>query len=348
MSISSSDLRRRARPAYEIAAILVLVVALRFALFGSDAAWSVYAHAASTVTFGWRQRDMTVFEYRRRIHAGPVDCLALGSSQSGAIFNNPVFYRGGKNVSLSIAGLQPHEFPFFLPTIEKVRPRRLVLYLSELNMSRKPEFGALRLLPAQGWELPGVIRSWLPHRHLFDRFWHGTAELALAEVFPEYRYSYVFKGLAANFWTPRRVGAEKRRQAGSRRGDLAFIGRFLHKDVDECLAFNASSLEDVVRSCGSLGIQVVIVEGDTPPKALEEPGIRRLRGVVLDRFEGIARRHSNVRLVRRSELFTFAQEDYHDRFHVRRPVGRRFSHALLKLLDAESPREAEEIWYNPT
>jgi hypothetical protein len=307
---------------------------LRIVLIGNPLAWQYYASRLSADTVGWRQYDLVRVERDRFVPPRGARYLAVGSSQTDAIYNE--FARTNADVeTYVVAAMTPMDFVLHAREIARRRPETVLLYLSEFDMAKRLAPEAIVVAPRLRERVLPVARRLLSRQ---DRPELGSAvvELAFGELFPEFRYRFVFRGLVDRQFKriARRVGVHHDLK-GARAAEAERIHWFRQSLDAQEVTFQEAWLVDFLLEMNREGIEVVIVEGDYNPSA-EDARLAALHGVVRSRFEDIAVEMKGVRFVRQAELYAFTSADYPDLTHVTPEAGARFARSLLELLEAQS------------
>jgi hypothetical protein len=321
---------RLRRPWRHVIALMVVVLTVRLILLQNPIAWRFYARKLDPDVIGWRQYDLVVRERDDYLAAAArVRYLAVGSSQTGLIYGG--YAESHPELELFVvAAMQPLDFVLYRDYIARYRPERVVLYLSDFDIARRPPPEAIVLSPRQGLRLFDV---WARLRRLpaSTEYTVPLAEMLVGEVFPEFKYGFVFRNLADKGL--RRVADHRLRV--DRRPPVISEGaiRRLRETISaEYITFNMDSLRDFLRFVTSRGIGVVIVEGEYNPLVSTEETLR-VGGIVSRALDGVAGQIPNVRYVRSAAIMELTRDDYSDLTHVKPEVGYEFTRRVVGLLD---------------
>jgi len=315
-------------------AALLLVV--RVVLVSNPWCWDAYAGVLGARDVGWRQRDVILVE-RDRFLKKPVslDYLVVGSSQADAIFREYASDHQEMAV-FAMAGLFPLDFVLYREYIAAYRPRAVLLHLSEFDMARVHSPRRAVMAPPQGLALPRLLARLraFPQGRDYDQ---AVLEMAVGEVFPEFKYGFVFRGLV-----DKGLGRKEALQEESLEPALEGVGvdpGELQRQIEglarriepDSLEFNFSFLEEFVEFCAGRGIQVVIIEGQYMPAARAATD-QRASIMVRDRLQALASAREGVAFIPRDAVFEFDDAQYVDVAHVEPEAGHEFTRRLLDYL----------------
>lgn len=332
---------RRLPGPWRMGVTLVLsIVSLRYLLFANPVAWLAYDRLLNEDDVGRRQDAALLLETRRYLrHPHPVEYLAVGSSQTWAIYNQ-IASDDARFDLFTMPGMEPFDFVLYREYIARYRPRSILLYVSESDVGRDLSYSALRFAPAQGlyWSrlLPPLWRT----RSLSSEQGRVTEMLA-GEILPEYKYGFVLQGLVSRLIGARRYGglelAPERPDEERLQLNLEGLATGLaERNLDLQFFF----LQEFAEYCGRAGVRLVIVEGQYHPLGYTEENLR-LNALVRARLSELAAARTHVSFLPRAELYEFTAEDYKDGLHVTREAARRFTEALLARLEAADPRRPQ-------
>jgi hypothetical protein len=328
---------RMPRPWRHVVAVMVVVLTVRLILLQNPLAWRFYASRLDPNVIGWRQYQAVVRERDNYFaEAARVRYVAVGSSQTGMIYGG--YAESHPELELfGVVAMQPLDFLLYRDYIVRYRSERVLLYLSDFDIARRPPAEAIVLSPRQGLRLFDV---WARLRRLpaSSEYTVPLAEMLVGEVFPEFKYGFVFRDLADRCL--RRV-AEFPRRVDTRPPVITEDGiRRLRATISaDYIAFNMDSLRDFLRFVTSRGIGVVIIEGEYNPLVSTEE-TRRVSGIVSRALDGVARQIPNVRYVRSAAIMELTKDDYSDLTHVKPEVGYEFTRRVVGLLDTLDTADA--------
>lgn len=357
--VTAVRLARRVLPDwFATTAHLVVGIALvRVALFGNPLALRVYQRFVTVETAGprqWAVLDLDIAEYRRDLHPARLENLAVGSSQVGAIFSHWVSNPPQSLRVYSMAGMKGIDYYLYREEIAAYQPDRIILYLSSFDLTAGPELYSLPFAP------PHPTRMWSTIQRL--RAAGVPADVAdgpihsyvASQLFPEYRYAFLYKAFMKPFFgetaqpavarlapqaTPEPhvvlaawSGAEEQTppiDTDTQRRIDEFVGYHYPEWVD----YNFGFLKEFIRFCRDRGLTVVIAEGQVNP-IVHSPKVAFLDAVVRSRFAELELQFSNLTFIPATDTVRFVPSDYVDLTHVRREAAMRYTAQLSTLLGA--------------
>ena len=93
-----------------------------------------------------------------------------------------------------LAGMGPSDFFLYAREVERIKPRDVVLYLSDFDLGNQPSMIGAKLAPPQSGrriiELLQILRSY-PTAISFTE----KQDFVISQAVPQYRYQYIFRGL---------------------------------------------------------------------------------------------------------------------------------------------------------
>jgi len=328
--------RRLPRP-WKIAAwAATLFLAVRLVALDNPWAWQAYVDRLRGGSVGWRHMDVIRQKMRSYLKEKPVRYLAVGTSQTGMVYNGLAAERADVGV-VSLAGMYPLDLALYRDRIAAYRPRCILLYVGEWDLAQRPEPEHLPLAPPQRLRLFGIARRVLalPGGRAYRR---AFVEAAVGEVFPEFKYGFVFRtllnetirGTAGVNPPQKRLPALSERDEAWFARDVQAMGKRLSADA---LPFHEFFLRAFLDEARERGIRVVLVEGQLMPRivrgkvaALAAETSRVLRRIAAD--------HPEVIFLPVESQPPLVDGDFLDLTHVRAEVGLRFSRAIVDHLDA--------------
>jgi hypothetical protein len=327
---------RLSSPARSMARTVILFLALRLLLLGNPVAWQAYARLLSPYEVGWRQYDAIRLKAQQYAPLPQgVRYLAVGSSQTGVIYDS-ISRERADLAALSVAAMGPADLVLYSAYIARYRPSTVLLYLSDFDIARPPSPEALVIAPPQGQRL---LRLALRLREAPEpRIYRGALiEMAIGDVFPEYRYRFIFRGLAGR--AMRKVAARLGRGsllAAEKPTKEQMTAAARAAMVPGSTELNLKFLNDFLSEALRSGISVVIVEGHYNPVVMT-PEILETRLRVAESLRAVADSLHGVAYIPIRDLVEFDEDDYVDLSHVNSAAAYAFSSHLLKLLDSSGP-----------
>jgi hypothetical protein len=364
--------RRRPFRGDRVVAWLGVILFIRLVLFDNPIILKYYQGHLSPEAVGVRQwgvLDLEIGKYSRAFHQPRLANMAVGSSQVGAIFSHWVSDRPQPLKVYSLAGMKTLDLVLYEDAIAAYNPARVILYLSAFDLAAAPELYSLPLAPSR----PSEIVS-LPLRLGALGVDLGENSAAIhsfiaSQLFPEYRFSFIFKGFlkelvrdrsadrpvavqpieapavvpAVFFDRPgvpvaiRTLHVTHTLTAVSSPTEAAVsparISEFVGYYLPEWLDYNYAFLRDFVTFCRSRGIQVVIAEGQINP-IVNSPKVNALNQAVNRRFAELDGEFSNVTFIPAAEIYQFVSSEYSDLTHVERPAAMAYTRRLSAYLSA--------------
>ena len=323
---------RLAPPWRGIARGVVLFFALRVIFFGNPWAWGVYEANLRARHVGWRQMSVIREELRSWMRPPQgVRFLAVGSSQTDALYARIATEREDLRV-FGLAGLFPLDFVLYQDRIAAYRPETVLLYLSEFDLARVHDAERAVLAPPQGLRLARLVRT-VPALPGGERYRRTLVEMAVGQVFPEYRFGFVFRGLLRKAQQGDRVEA---RAAPGEEPVERVTPEVLEREIanlragmsGEQIDFNLPFLREFLEACGRWGSRVVIVEGRVGPGVPDE-AMRKMNERVARELRALDLRYDHVVFVPLAEQPPIDDADWVDASHVTREAGREWAVELL-------------------
>ena len=318
--------------------LLAAYLVLRLLLVGNPWAWQFYAQYLKHGDVGWRQ--YSVIHETRNGYLGmrmPARYLAVGSSQTDAIYRK--YAQQHEELAIfEMAGMMPIDFMLYRDQIARYRPEVILLYLSELDLAREQPPESISMAPGQGAYL---VRLWSRFRDFtFDGAYNrALTELLVGEVFPEFKYGFVFRSILNKEIRELSGRFGKTDAQPSTRVPLSERIRMLRESIlPEYTAFNMTFLREFVSFAGSINSRIVIVEGQYNPEVPTD-AIRKVNREVVEQLHMLAREFAHVRFISRAETGEFSDTDYMDLTHVTQDVGYDFTRRLIASLEAGSQRD---------
>jgi hypothetical protein len=169
--------------------------------------------------------------------------------------------------------------------------------------------------------------------------------VAVGELFPEYKFGFVFRGLvdeglgarlALQQPDPDGVSVGGEDGSGALKHQIAELAR----RIDPAgLDFNFFFLERFLDFCADRDISVVITEGQYRPEA-QAMADQSVNDMVRVRLQAQAEERAGVQYLDLDELFEFSDDDFADLVHVHPEVGYKVTARLLDFL-AMGEREVD-------
>jgi hypothetical protein len=311
---------------------VLIVVLMRIVLFDQFISWGFYKDHVSVEDVGWRPQSGIYIEYYKFFKQKPVRYLAVGSSQTTAIYKE--YSKDHNDLTVfGLAGMAPLDFYLYRHDIAARKPQTILLYLSEFDLAKEPRLDAAKDAPAQGL----IFLELFPVLYDIARKAHSEIslkEMVAGQLLPEYRYAFLFKGLRDQ-WMKKNQALQTPSLYDQLKPDalqLQLHATSVIGDMEErWIPYNRLFLMKFLTYCRAQGFKVIIVEGHYNPVAFNEKSLR-LHEQVHQLLEEVVRSFDNVRFVPRSAIAQFTQDDYSDVMHVKPDAGYRFVTNLMKYL----------------
>lgn len=317
---------------------VALLLLVRVVLICNPWSWDAYASVLGARDVGWRQRNVLIVERERFLKKpASLDYLAVGSSQADAIFRKYAKDHQELDV-LALAGMFPLDFVLYREYISAYRPRVVLLHLSEFDMARVHSPRRAVIAPSQGLSLLRLLAQLraFPEGRDYDQ---AILEMAVGEIFPEFKYGFIFRGLVDKGLGREQALEEDSPEAtptGSEPGlgtldwQIADLARRIEPDS---LEFNFFFLEVFLDFCAERSMEVVITEGQYMPAA-QAAADQTVNSMVRERLKALSSERGGVVFIPQNTVFEFDDADFVDMVHVRPDVGYEFTRHLLGYLSS--------------
>lgn len=297
----------------------IIILVIRIILFQNPLAWYVYHHTLDPEVIGWRQSSMLYDEFEQYKDHDDIKYLALGSSQTGAIYEFSEDNLSNFAVK-SLAGLGPVGFYMYRYEILNYHPEKILLYLSDFDMGRNPAITSIKLSPAQGIHLPNTLLK-LNKYFSGERFTRTVKGMLVGELFPEYKYSFVFQGYIDQLFNKNEAfptAAARMSPEDRRKYQFKQLRTVINK---ESIGTNLYYLKKFVSFFEKRDVTITILEGQYNPDAYNKNNLA-VKKEVRQKFRDLENSHANVNFISASQLVWFESKDFTDAYHVNRQAGR--------------------------
>lgn len=308
----------------------LVILLVRLILFDNMASWGCYFKILSPADIGWRQKDVIIHEVKRSFKwpAQEIKYLAVGSSQTGAVYKR----YADKNSDFRtfvLAGLGPMDMYLYRDYIARYSPEYILLYLSEFDIAREPDLNLAKIAP---YQKQALIQLFPDLRAIARKYNKGMAlqEMIVGEFLPEYKYSFIFKGMTYKLFQKKAPLYE--------RGDKEPEGILqrhlwnLQTNLDEgAIPLNMKFLKRFLSFCEKNDFKVVIVEGQYNPLGYYERNLE-LNEYVREEVISVVKSYKNVQFLPRTSLPSLAPEDYEDAYHIKASKSEDMARNIIKLV----------------
>ena len=323
--------------------LILLIFFTRLLLLDNPFAWKIYHKILTQQDIGYREFDIIgtqIDRFKRSLMPKPTKFLAVGSSQVGGIFYN----WGGPPIDLkiySVAGMKPIDYLLYRDDLQKYRPQNILLYLSEFDIAVIPQIETVLLGPRQGLNLVGIWKK-IIECGLWNEYKNMLVHIAIAEILPEYKYAFIFRGMVKKVWEPKPANANTNSPGPTK--DKSKINAEIMKSIEQlnsafqdvAIQFNIECLKEFIAFCKDQNIKVIIVEGQYNPLAYT-PKALTYNTKVKEMLFAISQEYPNVHFIPRTLCYQFRSLEYTDISHVVPEAARRFTKQLsLPLLQGNA------------
>lgn len=327
-------LRKRKFWGKSIILIVLVVLMLRMLLFSNPIAWAAYERILSLGDLGYRNYAIVKLKKSSYLKKRRAKYLAVGTSQPQAVFAS--YSKNDKSNMLglfSLPGLSPMEYVLYAKYIMALKPEVIILYLSEFDLGHETNLMQLEYSAAEGFDAFRVY-SLLKQGMKGSSFQREYVSLVAGSLFPEYKFSFVFKSLL-NKITDKNIALKK--QDVSKVSDAEYLYRHL-KNLkalnDRYVDFHLIFLNEFIKICNDNGVTVVVVEGQYNPLAYTESN-KKLNVYVRDKMIDMLEAHENTKYIFRSDIKELSISDFRDGYHVKSDIGREYTKKLLGFLEKQ-------------
>ena len=314
---------------------IAVLFLFRVCLFYNPVSWAAYKKLLPQESIDWRQYDAMVCETNKYLKPKEnLKYLAVGASQTSVIFFKYSLHRDDFSV-FTLAGLSPLDLYTYRKEIERQNPKYVLLYLSEMDLARKPELASSKWSPFSLCDIAELKNIIDTTTYFVEEDKQILYDLVGGKYFPEYRYSFVFKDLAGimlnknellDITPPARIP------------DSVYLNihlKSLHDLSEQYLPFHRVYLNKSIQYLNKKNIRVIFVEGQYNPLAYNAQTLAlhiQVRKLLLD----LIRTNPVNALIPREEEPQFVLEDYRDGYHVKDESALRYAEMLMSKLDSLS------------
>lgn len=307
----------------------ITILIIRIILFQNPLAWYIYNHTLEPEVIGWRQSSILYDKFNQFKDHEKLKYLAVGSSQTGAIYNFSRDTLSNFRVK-SLAGFGPVDLYLYRYNILNYSPEKILLYLSDFDMGRSPVLETMKLAPPQGFHFPSVYFT-LKEYFSGEQFARTMKEMLVGEFFPEYKYSFIFKGYIDQLFNKNSVFPTVAASMSAAEYK-AYQFKQLKKVIDaDHIDINLFYLNKFISFFEKRGISILIIEGQYNPKAYTSKNLA-VKRKVRNAFEHLEKEYSNVAFIPKSETMVFKASDYRDAYHVTQAAGAEFTKSMIRRL----------------
>jgi hypothetical protein len=312
---------------------LIIGITTNIMLFWNPLFYIYASKHLNASDIGFRQYDALRLELDRFKKHTPARYLAVGSSQTLAIYTE---YQNKNTPDFSIfsmAGLGPLDFLLYKDIIKSRCGSTIILTLSDFDLARNPHLEWAKLSSLRGG---GLFENYFfLYKHLYSshKLYFSNAELldvTLANTLDPYRLQCVFRGFVDKMFSRNKAFPEKDETAHTDKEFLEIQLKGLLNLDKQWIDINLLLVDRFIAWADKNNLNVVIVEGHYHPRALQA-NILLHKKTSLE-LESICGRHKNSRFIRSNSVYEFTEADYRDGYHVRPESGYKFSIKLMNII----------------
>jgi hypothetical protein len=158
--------------------------------------------------------------------------------------------------------------------------------------------------------------------------------IIIAEVFPEYKYAFIYRGMLNKFMCLNKVVAKEENVVTKSQFEkyLRYLRGTLLNEGN--LGINIKLLRDFISFCADKDIKVVILESQYISLAHAEKNIK-LNQIVVRELNKLSREYKNVKFIPKSELYQFQNTDYfvNNLTHVTKEAALRYIEQFFRYME---------------
>jgi len=326
--------KKKTSLAWRLGFILACILALETLVFRNPAFFRVAAQHLDVEDIGWRQARALIKETPRFKRPCPTPLLAVGSSQTGAIYI-PYAAADPNLVIFTLSGMGPLDLVLYEDLIRRHAPGTIILTLSDFDIGREPSLAGAKLAPPQPPQKLAHICALLLRTREIP--WSDVQDFVAANLLSAYRYQYIFKGYL-NKWSGRnRAFPESDVTAITDEQYLAAHLESLTELDDRWFGVNLSLLDEFLAWAHANRMAIMVTGGHYHPRALAQN--RDLHEQALEALATLCAKYDNVTYVRSEQLYAFSEADYRDGYHLRSEAGLALARRVIESIPPARPVE---------
>ena len=324
--------RRKVSPAWRIGFILACIISLETLVFRNPVFFRLAAHYLDVEDIGWRQARALIKENMRFKRPCPTPLLAVGSSQTGAIYV-PYATADPNLVIFTLSGMGPLDLVLYEDLIRHHAPGTIILTLSDFDLGRQPSLAGAKLAPPQPPRKLAHICALL--LGCPDVTWSEVQDFVAANVLSAYRYQYIFKGFLNKVSGRNRAFPESNVTKISDEQYLAAHLESLAELDGRWFKVNLLLLDEFFTWAHTNGMAVAVTGGHYHPRALAQN--RDLHEEASEALATLCAKYDNVSYLRSEQLCAFAEADYRDGYHLRAEAGLELATRVIESIPPAGP-----------
>lgn len=311
--------------------VVTMLLVLRLMLLQNGYVWAQYDWRLDQDVLGWRNDDVVSLNSRHwNAKITSPEYLVVGSSQVGAIFYQ--YARQDKHIDvLNMAGMGPLEMNLYIDHILAAKPKNIVLYMSEFDFAREPNFSGMNVAPEQGSRMLDLAEI-VGQASDQNEARNSLNQLAMGEVLPEYKYAFIFKGFKSKYFSEKEV---LKQRTASNTTDEQYLRQHLSnlaKFEQKHLAINFYMFEKFLGQIMKQDIGVVIVEGSYHPAAQSRKN-DLLNDTVLTWISQKSTQFPEVVYIPKTSLPALDANDFKDGYHLSAEAGKAYAKNIFNHLE---------------
>lgn len=291
---------------------------LRLFLFDNPLSWLVYRQVLTWQEIGFREKAI-IEQNLRKFIVPPSDLkfLALGSSQTGAIFsnyakNNHNFYK------IEYPGMGPLDYYLHSDTVANIKPETLILFLSEFDFAREQVTETMIYAQPQSFDRHYFLFNALKGKIGEGKAFHLSLKMLIADILPEYKFRFIFKGLRDKVLSKHYLVKTK---------ESVFLNKSKKNITEEQtkrlrtglslsplpVGLNFYLFEAFLKELKKLNTKLVVIEGQYHPDAYSSTN-KMLNKSVSEKLDKLSKEYK-FKYITRSMYSQLSSTDYADAFH---------------------------------
>jgi len=316
----------------------IIAITTNIILFRNPLFYMAASKYLKAPDIGYRQYDALRLELDRFARHVPARFLAVGSSQTWAIYTEYQNKNASGFSTFTMSGLGPLDFLLYRDIIKSRCGSTIILTLSDFDLARKPHLEWAKLSSLQG------AGSFENYYFLYKQLYSGHQQyfshaefldVVLANTLDSYRLQFVFRGFIDKMFFRNKAFPEKDETRITDKEMLEKQVKGLLNLDKQWIDTNLILMDRFIDWTDKNNLNVVIVEGHYHPGALK-PNLL-LHKKTSSELEVMCGRYKNARFIRSDSIYEFAEADYRDGYHVRPESGYKFTLKLMSILSKNGP-----------
>ncbi len=303
---------------------LLIFLTCRFMFFGNPFIWTIYYKLTNHKTIDQRLGMLTLYKMKENFSFPiSVHYAAIGTSQVNALFREYVENHPFVNNN-SMAGMLPNEY-FLCRSFINNSPDTLILYLSEFDFCREPNYTSLYVLPEQyfGWFSKAKI---LQKNYPGKKFECNAFKLMMNDFFPEFKYRLVLRHIILNL-----LHLDSTKMEPSDSGLKSHLEGLKLLTDDGFIKYHIGTFQYFISEASRKGKTVIICQGSYNPLALSAKN-EMLRKEVRNQLESLVKRYPKIIYIPLEDQYPLPIAEFFDGYHVNAETGYRWADYLFQTV----------------